>query len=82
MRTAERINTPVASEVVRFGSRFTAVIHASLSHWESRAEGPERADAPLVVEFTTGSEDPPRPPGFRPSRKRAGEAKSLSPNGS
>ncbi len=68
-------------EVVRFRSGCTVVIYASLSRWESRAEGPERATEPLVVEFNAGSEDPPRPLRGRPSRMREGEAKSLWPNG-
>ena len=55
---------------------------ASLSLWESRAEGPERATALRVVESTAGSNDPPRPLRGRPSRPREGEAKLLCPNGS
>ncbi len=69
-------------EVVRFRRGCTVVIYASLSLWESRAEGSERATAPPVVEFTAGSEDPPRPLRGRPSRTREGEAKLICPNGS
>jgi hypothetical protein len=72
--------------VPRWGRAALKLFHfltfASLSLWESRAEGPERAAAVLVVEFIAGSENPPRPLRGRPSRTREGEAKSSYPNGS
>jgi hypothetical protein len=49
---------------------FHFLTFASLSLWESRAEGPERAAAVLVVESIAGSENPPRPLRGRTSRKR------------
>ena len=59
---------------------FHFLTFASLSLWESRAKGPERVAAVLVVESIAGSENPPRPLRGRPSRTRLVVLHNSSPN--
>ena len=65
----QRLHPPAGGRAVL--KLFHFLTFASLSLRESRAKGPERVAALLVVESMAGSEDPPRPLRGRPSRTRS-----------